>query len=146
MRLGLNTAVTAARYRSGFGGAPATSAGGGGDTTAPGKPVLSFVASNGSDDVAINIVNTPGDNGFSGGTCAFYESRFSLAGLIITESDWTNATILDGPWTPNSVAPNALSSFYYPGLDPVDHWIAFRYKDAAGNIGAISDGMYVHLQ
>lgn len=143
MQMGITLETPACRHRSGFGGAPAQATGGG-DVTPPGTITDFFlVTSNGTDDALFAAPAVPPD--FPTGSPAFYEIR-RRAGLQITSDvAWNAAEQVSGGWQAESSGDGDYAEYYLVGLSTGSHWYHIRWKDAAGNVGAISNGVAITL-
>jgi hypothetical protein len=73
------------------------------------------------------------------GAPAEYDVRVALA-AIVTESDWTAATSLTVGWIANPLLGGMAATLVYADWpNGVEQFFAVRYRDALGNIGAISN-------
>lgn len=90
-------------------------------------------------------MTAPGDNG-AVGLAPFVAARYSTAGPITTEGEWSAAADLffggsSDPWKENAIAGGSPKQFEVtanpaPG---VPKFVAVRFKDDAGNVGGISN-------
>jgi hypothetical protein len=118
-------------------------AAGAGDTTPPGQ-VTDLWLEPGADDCVLHFT-VPGDNGYLGGVPPYYEIRCSQDLDISNETFWNLSQIVDGPWTAVAsthpdFAVGSLTALWYQGFGGMGTlYFAIRFKDAAGNIGPISN-------
>ncbi len=113
-------------------------------TDAPPGGVTDLSIQAGPDDATLGFT-VPFENGDSGGVPAYYEVRALVGADIVGELQWSEAAILDGPWTSVATAHATWTAgqpgdLYISGLYfATDTYIAIRFKDAGGNVGPISN-------
>jgi hypothetical protein len=73
------------------------------------------------------------------GTPSEYDVRVALA-AIVTEEDWAVAGSCTEGWFANPLLGGMVAALNYTGWSPgVEYFFAVRYRDALGNVGAISN-------
>jgi hypothetical protein len=79
------------------------------------------------------------------GVPAEYDVRVSLV-PITSANAWTAATSLTGGWTANPLlGGSAAGCDYDDGTPGATYWFGVRYRDALGNVGALSNSPSVTL-
>jgi len=115
------------------------------DTTGPGAVADLVASESGAQTPAHLSWTAAGDDGASG-TATNYEVRYAAA-AINDETKWAAATLATAAWAANAVAGGQAASLDIPHatLGAGTHYFAVRYRDEAGNVGAISNSPAVTL-
>lgn len=108
----------------------------GGDTEAPAAVPDLAVTVVSSNSITLSWT-APGDDGITG-TAAFYDLRYTIAGPILTDADFTAAAQVPGVTAPQ--AAGTPETFTLTGLLPgATYFFGIKTADEAGNISGLSN-------